>query len=647
MSATSPSKKNISNATIVWITFSIAFALGMAFPLKIIVDQHYLGQGLFKLSVILLAAYSWPFALIGLGSALIAVAIRKPLRAILNFTGNTGRRLYGLTLFLVCFLPVGVWTAYQYKRLHIYDHQFISKYTGLLMLILLAILLYFAIVSPLKKSGFFARFSPRSRNFAFLSGAILVGLLIYRSFFLFAGGQLSQRPNVLVIVLDTVRPERLSCYTPELGTTPEIDRLAGEGILFTDAYSTSSWTVPSHASLFTGVLPVVHRATQENPWLADRFPILPELLRNAGYHTWAASTNPAASPLTNMGQGFEEFELTWYGKYTGGKEHKNNVAFRRFLKHADRERPFFAFLNYVDAHFPYVPSPENLVKFLKTETDTILARKIGSRYWTNYFTTSGYSEKELKTLSELYNGEVADLSKVVGYLLEELKADGRYDNTLIVLTSDHGEQFGEHNLIDHVFGLYNTTVKIPLIVRLPSGTNGGSFDNRSVQLTDLFPTLLGKCGVDFSSRDIQGKDLFSEITENAEREILSEYYFPSWVLKRFKKEDMEKSSKNLVPYLRRLRAIQKDGYRFIWSSNGKHEFYNLNVDPGETVNLYDSENPPDLARSYLATLESEFDRLAHGLAFEPIPDLAELLPGLEENADQETLKTLRSLGYVK
>ena len=460
-------------------------------------------------------------------------------------------------------------------------------------------------------------------------------------------------PNILLIVLDTVRADRLSSFGYDRPTSPELDAFAERAIRFNNFYSTSVWTIPSHASLFTGLFPVRHQATQERRWLPSEFVTLAEVLQNTGYTTWAASGNPNVSERINLARGFERFIETWRRESNEEIEdaaevpsgHSNNVAFAQFLATSERDRPFFAFINYVDAHVPLAPPSPYLERFLRIPERLDRALRLGRLRSHEHFIGAPYGAEDLELLSDLYDAEIAYLSHVVEELLEMLQEDGRYEDTLIVITSDHGEHFGEQELLGHMFGLYNTTVRIPLMIRLPHGARAGDVDTRKGQLVDLFPTLLNAAGVAPSTMETHGSDLLAQDSPRREV-ILSEYYYPLQELQIFSPVEFEAARERLRPFLRRVRAIQRYGYRFIQGSDGRNELYNILRDPGETQNLLDEEGASSMSEKMQFELDVAFGGLLGG---EPDPFATAPIPrqGSAQDLDDDTRDALRSLGYVR
>jgi arylsulfatase A-like enzyme len=235
----------------------------------------------------------------------------------------------------------------------------------------------------------------------------------------------------------------------------------------------------------------------------------------------------------------------------------------------------------------------------------------------------------------------------IGKLLTALREDGRYDNTLIIVTADHGEHLGENGLVDHVFGLYNTTVHIPLLIRLPAGIRGGEVDDRVGRLVDVLPTVLNACHVEHRSIKHHGHDLLDAELADESRVVLSEYYFPIQAFSFFSQKDLAENMDKVAGYLRRLQALQRGDEKCIWSSDNRHAYYDLSADPEETANLFDAESPSGAAESCLAALDETVALYSEGVDPGPLPDMESVAPGILDTADPEMLDELRSLGYVE
>jgi arylsulfatase A-like enzyme len=287
------------------------------------------------------------------------------------------------------------------------------------------------------------------------------------------------KPNVLVIVIDTLRADHLSSYGYGRPTTPNIDRIARQGVLFERAFSASSWTAPSHATMLTGRLPVEHQV-EWNRNLDDQYPVIPEVLRKEGYRTAAFTGNSDwFSRRVGFGRGFIHFEDYFYsapdmvvrtvygralsklwifrrlGLSTGLFVEKERRRAPRINRSAlqwiqrDPETPFFVFLNYYDVHAPYArrdPHREN---------------------------SSGSTERSGPRGIDDYDGEIAYVDEHVGQLLKELEAFHLAQPLLVIVTSDHGESFGDHGFYLHANSLFLNEVQVPLILRWPEAIPAG------------------------------------------------------------------------------------------------------------------------------------------------------------------------------
>src|SRR5215831_8612670 len=315
-------------------------------------------------------------------------------------------------------------------------------------------------------------------------------------------------PNVLLITLDTVRAQSLSLYGYARPTTPQLERWAKTGVRFERAFATAPWTLPSHASIFTGRFP---HETQAN-WLAPldgTYPTLAEVLRQRGYVTAGFVANMTyCGEHSGLSRGFSHYEAAvvaptefvlssalvrmvvnahWLRRLIhshqifGRKDAAEvNSAFLRWLPRQG-QRPFFVFLNYFDAHEPYLPPPP-------------FAAPSASRGWwedvshtkdrSDYLDLWKMSPQQTQALREAYEGAIAYLDQQLGRLFDELHHRGVLDNTLVIVTSDHGEQFGEHRLYGHGNSLYSQALHVPLVLFLPRRVPAGLSIPEPVSLRD-------------------------------------------------------------------------------------------------------------------------------------------------------------------
>jgi arylsulfatase A-like enzyme len=464
-------------------------------------------------------------------------------------------------------------------------------------------------------------------------------------------GGVPERPNIALIVLDTLRADRIRCTGHGRAATPRIDALCERGIYFARASSTSSWTLPAHASLFTGLYPLEHGATQEHTRLDGGAPTLAEILGANGYRTLGVSANPLVSVKSGLARGFDEFAETWRAPraapYPAARDHPNYRAVERLLADPELAEPFFLFVNYIEAHGPNDPPEPHRSRALAARGDPELierARRRGARK--HYLAPASISADEFAVLNDLYDGEVAYLDALVGGLLEGMEASGHLRDTLVILTSDHGENLGDHGHFRHVFSLYGSTVQVPLLILLPGGARAGEVRTDAVGLVDVFASILAAARVGAPAGPLRGRDLLADPPAEADSAIIAEYYFPMQALGLFPPDAPETHARQLAPHLRRLRSIELDGLRFIWASDGRHELFDLADDPDERRNLYGEPRLAERERRLRARLDAF---VARGGGPRPLPDAAQRPDGPEgafEDLDPVSAELLRELGYL-
>jgi arylsulfatase A-like enzyme len=323
-------------------------------------------------------------------------------------------------------------------------------------------------------------------------------------------------PNILVIVVDALRADHVSSYGYARPTTPNIDRLAQEGLLFESAFSTSSWTQPSHASMLTGRYPYEHGADLYNP-LDDRYPTIAEALQARGYRTGAFSGNIRVfCRRLGFGRGFHHFEdyyrsignmlvNTFYGRTFEFYALHQGLGFQDELgrkwaddvNHSvlswidrDAEKPFFVFINYYDVHDPYTPPEPYRSKFAQMENP---GGRIDS-YWGVDNIYVPMTPDELQGELDAYDGGLVYVDEQIDQLLNELGSRGLAENLLVVVTSDHGESFGEHGLLHPTNSLYREVIHVPLIFWWRGHVPEGGRVAQPVSISALPSTLLDLLG---------------------------------------------------------------------------------------------------------------------------------------------------------
>lgn len=425
-------------------------------------------------------------------------------------------------------------------------------------------------------------------------------------------------PNVLLIILDTVRALNLSVYGYERPTTPTLERVAAEGVVFERAMATAPWTLPSHASMFTGRYPHELDAGWTQP-LGDRHPTLAELLAARGYRTGAFVANMVFTPsTTGLAQGFARYEdhpktlanimasatpvliaskyvNMWRGTFYRPTHKPAETITEDFTDWAgsDPGRPFFAFLNYYDAHNPYAPPPPFDLKFARTEP---VIR--------NVHVGKPYTDAEIQGLRDAYDGAIAYMDHEIGKLLAGLDSLGVLDNTLVIITSDHGEGLGEHGYVGHGTSLYAQELHVPLLLRFPRALPGGVRVPEPVSLRDLPATIMDLLGYG-SGSPFPGSPLTAGLGVTAARHGAPRYSPVISLLE----PNYEQLPDNYPVTRGRLQSIIIAPYHYIRYADGGEELYDVERDPLERRDLARSPT----AHSLLPRMDASLSRaLAHG-----------------------------------
>lgn len=445
-------------------------------------------------------------------------------------------------------------------------------------------------------------------------------------------------PGVVIVVMDTVRRDHLSTYGHDRPTSPALDALAAQGTRYDRAYSTSSWTLPAHASLFTGLLPEDHGATQTHLKLRGRPPLLAGLLAEAGWQTAAFSNNPWVGPSTGLTAGFATFgpmwkadPPPWWAPWAG---HPTVDAVEDWLAGLDPARPFFLFVNLIEAHGPYVPDDADARAVLgrDADLDALRARygepgELGlTRAW--YLADPPVAPEVVEAARDLYDGEVRRVDATLGAIVDAVDRRADPSRVLVVATTDHGEHFGEHGHVGHAFSVHEELLRVALVARGPGFAPGSTHDGL-VQLPDVFTTALAHAGLPQPRRSV-GRDLRDP--PDPERSLRADYDFPEQVLDTFPAAVRD------APALDRYRVAHRVGllgpHKLIRDSAGRESVYDLATDPGEARDLAPAADPALLDRL----------RLAAGTP-EPPPARARAAPVAP--GDAEDREALRQLGYLE
>ena len=428
-------------------------------------------------------------------------------------------------------------------------------------------------------------------------------------------------PDVVLIVIDTARADRLSTYGYGRETSPNLDALAQEGRTFERARSTSTWTAPAHASMFTGLYPGAHQTTQESWTLPDGIPTLAEELAARGYATAGVTSNPMLTAERGFARGFEHYDEPWRGA-TFDPDIRALAHLQQLV--ADLPSPYFLFVNLIGPHAPYTSCGPECNRWARGGPEAPDTTR-----WPDYYRRiRRFSAAEFNHLGDLYDGELRRADAILGRILEELRERGRIDDTLIIVTSDHGENIGDHGHVDHLFSLYDTTVRIPLVIRLPELFPAGTRSSAPVQLPDLFPTILAVAGADADELSNQGTGLGDEVAI-ADRPQIFEYYQPLHALSVVYARSTPEQQRMLDPFDRKLEAIATDRYKLIRGSDGSRELFDLIEDPAERSNLAHDQAALPVREDLEAQLDTWLARYSKDAPANRAPIEDETRPALE------------------
>jgi arylsulfatase A-like enzyme len=436
--------------------------------------------------------------------------------------------------------------------------------------------------------------------------------------------------NVILIVIDTARADRFGCYGNPSGITPNIDKFAEDAVLFLNAFSHAPWTLPSLASLFTSQYPSMHGAGGRLgafKTLNQEAVTLAELCQRAGIITGAIINVVFISEKLGMTQGFHSVDKFIHpsSNVNMRKAGPTTKAALRWIKR-HKNSPFFLLVHYFDPHLTYNPPKTFRTRFAdpkdRYNTDYIFGtRKDITLFRQNLISLN---PEKIARLEKLYNAEIAYVDSEIGRLLDGISRQGLDKNTVIVITSDHGEEFLEHNGFEHGHTLYDELLHVPLIIRDPNivteNENTHSTKERSpkihttVRLIDVAPTLCNLVGIPAASTFV-GQSLLP-IIENKHKAHLP-------VLSQGNMWGLSGT------------ALRKDGFKLILQPYlPRVRMFNIGTDPGEQENIEDQM--PQKRDKMIADLNRTLKMISR-----------RQMDGAAPQLSQEELQSLRSLGYVK
>lgn len=440
----------------------------------------------------------------------------------------------------------------------------------------------------------------RVRLVAWLGGVVLACLAAVLVLIVWRGPATT---NVILISLDTLRADRLGCYGYSRPTSPTMDALARRGVRMSNAIAEASWTLPSHMTLFTSLFPSTHGVTLPEKKLSPEILTMGEILKKRGYRTYANTEGGFVNGQYGFGRGFEHYD-------------NEKKSFQKTLQQAQNwidqltgDEPYFVFLHTYAVHCPYTPPPKYGAMFQTRPPEDHLdtTGKCGNPHYNSMGLTAG----QVRFLSDQYDAEIRYADDCLAAFVQYLEKKKALANTILVILSDHGEEFGEHGKIGHERTLYMECLKVPMI--FVSKNIKPRVVTETVGLSDVMPTVLDMLKID--AQETQGRSMVS----------LMEGKSGIW------------KAKQVVSELDRhviLRSISDGVFHLIADpKKASREVYNIRDDPWERVNL---EARAEARAGELEELLLAYCEAAVGVH----------APGTAE-PDAELLKRLRSLGYAR
>lgn len=409
------------------------------------------------------------------------------------------------------------------------------------------------------------------------------------------------RPDIIVVVIDTLRADHLPSYGYPRPIAHNIDRIAREGVLFERVIASSSWTKTSMASIVTSRDPDAHGVRRSTDSLPVRLPTLAQVLRAAGYETLGVNTNPWLTPKFRFHAGFDVYENPI-------NTNADSVTERGLHLVSGAQRPFFLYLHYMDVHAPYTPDPRffDEAPFRTPGGQLMSDEMLEQLYRKQGFAAPGAEHR----VRRLYDAEIRATDTALGMLLEGLSARGVLDDAVLVVTSDHGEEFREHGTTEHGWNLYPEVYQVPLVFRAPGMLPQGRRIAAQVRTIDVAPTLLELADVPVPA-SFEGSSLLPMQNGAVEDRVAI-------------------GAIGLHPYLPRrdyVAVVSPDSLYIRERRSGAVEVYDLREDPGALRNL-GSDHPAAARLGALVRTDTA-----------PRPAQVEI--------DAETRAQLEELGYLQ
>ncbi|XVH32242.1 sulfatase [Haloferacaceae archaeon DSL9] len=483
------------------------------------------------------------------------------------------------------------------------------------------------------------------------------------------------KSNIVFIVMDTARAKNV---LDQREVMPNLHKIAEQGTMFTNAFTTAPWTLPSHSSMFTGQYTSDHGTHRGSKEFDPDVPTLAEQLQENGYQTVLFSNNTWVSPEFGLTRGYDEFFPGWKivqkGKnivpkikskesnsariralskellrrdapqsilntiyanffrkrYDDGARVTNWKIKRWLSENYNAEQPFFMFINYLEPHLKYDPAEEFQRKFLPDDIESSFVENLNQDAWLYIVGDEEMGKKDFRALKALYKAELNYLDDRIGRLYDYLDEKKVLDQTTIIIVGDHGENIGEHGLMDHQYCLYDTLLHVPLMIRCSESNELDSKQDRLIELRDLYPTILDLASIDTPKNDsVSNSSLFREAKNEY---VIGEYALPQPSMEALSNR-VDEISQEALKYDRGLRCIRTKEWKYIEGTDGHEELYNIADDPEETKDKI--ADHPEISAELAEKLDSERGKIR------------EYYTDSSSQMDAEVEQQLENLGYIQ
>ncbi|MCB9689967.1 MAG: sulfatase-like hydrolase/transferase [Alphaproteobacteria bacterium] len=467
-------------------------------------------------------------------------------------------------------------------------------------------------------------------------------------------------PDVVFIVMDTTRAKSVHALGYERDTTPTLDALSKEGVLFTNANSPATWSLPAHSSLFTGKYPSVHQGNSETRFLGpkEHMPTIAQTMSTEGWETLAFSANPYISDTYGLTRGFDYTDKAWKSG-EGGRQFSFIYRFVDKLGFAAEDKggatvvgnihewmasrpkdapPAFVFVNFLEAHFPFNQLPHDYLYAYTDRPFSELADASQTAFGVQFGRQLTEEEKASieGPIRDMYDGGVKYTDHLVGQVIEEWRKRGTLDNTIVVVLGDHGEMIAEHGAFGHVSSMYQPDLHVPLVIRYPKKVDAGTRREDPISTVSVFMTILDMLDLE-NTADV---DIAPSLFDNSQRApIIAERFEEKNLSARFEHGTANGRGPLLWP-TGRYRSFREGKYKLVWWTGGDGPWlFDLDADPNEDHDL--AAALPDVVAQMTTTLEA----MRGGLDMPPLDaEIGADVP--KAKIGKAECEQLKALGYI-